>query len=57
MRSLNEGYGRETRLGTAALDNRLADGGEVISPTHRKFFILPGRYLLLVSITSDLIRN
>jgi hypothetical protein len=36
---------------TFSLDNRLTDGGEVASLTRRQSFILPGSFLVLISVT------
>jgi hypothetical protein len=46
MKSLIQGYEREKRLGTVVIDNRLTDGGEVVSLINRQRL-----NLVLVSIT------
>jgi hypothetical protein len=35
------------------LENRLIDGGEVVSLTHRPLFTQPGRFLVLISVTGS----
>jgi hypothetical protein len=35
----------QKRLGTCGLDNRLTDGGKVVSPTHRPHFTLKKLYV------------
>jgi hypothetical protein len=42
-------YGCETSRIPHFLDNRLTDGGEVVSLMHRPPFIPPGRFLVLIS--------
>jgi hypothetical protein len=50
MKSLIKGYGREKkRLGYTGLDNRLTDGGKVVSPTRRLPFT-PGIFPVLISV-------
>jgi hypothetical protein len=43
-------WGSETSRLPHFLDNRLTDGGEVVSPTRRPPFTPPGRFLVLISV-------
>jgi hypothetical protein len=44
------GYREQKRLNTTDLDNRLTEGGEVVSLTRRRPFTPPGRSLVLISV-------
>jgi hypothetical protein len=42
--------GCETSMLRYILENRLIDGGEVVSLTHQPHFTPPGRFLMLISV-------
>jgi hypothetical protein len=50
MKSLIKGYGREKRLGTAALANQLRDGSEVVRHRRRPLSTLQKNVFLLLVI-------